>query len=48
MWFYDNDRLHSSLGYLPSREFLLKYAKNTAVQDPDLAFPVFQQDEENR
>lgn len=39
MWVYNNDRPHSSLGYLTPKEFLLKYGKL------EKEFPTFQQDD---
>jgi putative transposase len=48
MWVYNNERPHSSLGYLPPRGFLLKYVDRPAgAQGPEDAFPTFQQDEAN-
>ena len=48
IWVYNNERPHSSLGYMTPRGFLLKYGKCPNAQDPDFAFPTFQQDEENK
>ena len=46
MWVYNNERPHSSLGYLPPRGFLLKYVDRPAdAQSLEEAFPTFQQDE---
>jgi putative transposase len=47
IWVYNNERPHSSLGYMTPRGFLLKYGKSPDAQDPGFAFPAFQQDEEN-
>jgi putative transposase len=47
IWIYNNERPHSSLGYKTPRGFLLKYGKCPNAQDPAVAFPTFQQDEEN-
>ncbi len=48
MWVYNNERPHSSLGYLPPRGFLLKHVDClTDAQNPEEAFPTFQQDENN-
>src|SRR5579863_9774143 len=47
IWMYNNERPHSSLGYMIPRGFLLKYGKCPNAQDPGFAFPTFQQDEEN-
>lgn len=45
MWIYNNERPHSSLGYLTPHEFLLKYGKlNIQTQNE---FPTFQQDNGN-
>src|SRR5690606_4884415 len=45
MWVYNNQRPHSSLGYLTPTQFLLKYGK---LHQPlgGVAFPTFQQDAE--
>jgi putative transposase len=48
IWVYNNERPHSSLGYMTPRGFLLKYGKCPDAQDPDFAFPTFQQEEENK
>ena len=45
IWVYNNERPHSSLGYRTPRGFLLKYGKCPHTQNPDHAFPTFQQDE---
>jgi putative transposase len=47
MWVYNNERPHSSLGYLPPRGFLLKYVDRRHTQGSEEAFPTFQQDEAN-
>ena len=47
MWVYNNERPHSSLGYLPPRGFLLKYVDRPSAQSLEEAFPTFQQDETN-
>jgi putative transposase len=48
MWIYNNERPHSSLGYLPPRGFLLKHVDRlNNAQSPEEAFPTFQQDENN-
>jgi putative transposase len=47
MWVYNNERPHSSLGYLTPRGFLLKYGDRCNAQGPEEAFPTFQQDETN-
>ena len=47
IWMYNNERPHSSLGYMTPRGFLLKYGKSPNAQDPGFAFPTFQQDKEN-
>ena len=43
MWIYNNERPHSSLGYLTPTQFLLKYGK---LHHPmkGVEFPTFQQD----
>ena len=46
MWVYNNERPHSSLGYLPPRGFLLKYVDRRRTQGLEEAFPTFQQDED--
>ena len=44
MWVYNNQRPHSSLGYLPPVAYLLKYGKHPATQEANAVFPTFQQD----
>jgi len=44
MWVYNNERPHSSLGYLTPTEFLLKYGKLHHPQKDQAEFPTFQQD----
>lgn len=44
MWVYNNERPHSSLGYLTPNQFLLKYGKLHSPQKPEPEFPTFQQD----
>lgn len=46
MWIYNNERPHSSLGYLTPHEFLLKYGKLKQSQPEE--FPTFQQDKNNK
>jgi len=46
MWMYNNERPHSSLNYLPSTKYLLKYGKRPDAQS-NAAFPTFQQDNNN-
>ena len=48
IWVYNNERPHSSLGYMTPRGFLLKYGKCPDAQEPDVAFPTFQQEEQNK
>jgi len=48
MWVYNNERPHSSLGYMSPRKFLLKCGKRSDTQDPEQAFPTFQQDSNNK
>ena len=47
MWIYNNERPHSSLGYLPPTQFLLKYGKLHHPAKADADFPTFQQDDNN-
>jgi putative transposase len=47
MWVYNNERPHSSLGYMTPRGFLLKYVDRRRAQGQEEAFPTFQQDEDN-
>ena len=47
MWIYNNERPHSSLGYLPPTQFLLKYGKLHHPAKTDAEFPTFQQDDNN-
>jgi putative transposase len=42
IWIYNNERPHSALQYLTSREFLFKYGKINQLYPED--FPTFQQD----
>lgn len=44
MWVYNNDRQHSSLNYLSSTAFLLKYGKLTCPLEREIEFSTFQQD----
>ena len=46
MWVYNNERPHSSLGYMTPRGFLLKYVDRRHAQGSEEAFPTFQQDED--
>jgi putative transposase len=48
MWVYNNERPHSSLGYMSPRKFLLKYGKCPNGEDLESAFPTFQQDGNNK
>jgi len=48
MWVYNNERPHSSLGYLSPRKYLLKYGKRADALNPEDAFPTFQQDSNNK
>lgn len=48
IWVYNNERPHSSLGYMTPRGFLLKHGKCPNAQDLDVAFPTFQQEDENK
>jgi putative transposase len=48
MWMYNNERPHSSLGYLTPRDFLVKCGKRADAQQPEDAFPTFQQDSNNK
>jgi putative transposase len=44
MWIYNNERPHSSLGYLTPTQFLLKYGKAHHPKPEAVDFPTFQQD----
>jgi putative transposase len=44
MWVYNNERPHSSLGYLTPTQFLLKYGKLHHPQKANTEFSTFQQD----
>lgn len=46
MWISNNERPHSSPGYLTPHEFLLKYGK--LKQSKPEEFPTFQQDKNNK
>gem|GEM_PF-3000516 len=39
MWVYNNQRPHSSLGYLPPVAYLLKYGKHPTAQEASAVFP---------
>jgi putative transposase len=47
MWVYNNQRPHSSLGYLTPTQFLLKYGKLHNPKFSNVDFPTFQQDNNN-
>jgi putative transposase len=44
MWIYNNERPHSSLGYMTPSEFLSKYGKLHNPNFSNKEFPTFQQD----
>ena len=46
MWVYNDQRPHSSLGYLTPTQFLLKYGKLHQPLGGGVEFPTFQQDAE--
>lgn len=48
MWVYNNQRPHSSLGYMTPRAFLLKCGKRATAPINEKAFPTFQQDSNNK
>ena len=45
MWIYNNERPHSSLGYLTPMQFLLKYGKLHHPQKANAEFTTFQQND---
>jgi putative transposase len=47
MWSYNNERPHSSLGYLSPSAFMLKYGKLHAHPRGQSEFPTFQHDNHN-
>ena len=48
IWVYNNERPHSSLGYMTPRGFLLKHGDRGYTQSPEIAFPTFQREDDNK